>query len=200
LDDFYIDQYEVTNARYAECVDVSVCEPPSSNKSYTRDRYYDNAAYADYPVIYISWIDAKTYCEWREARLPTEAEWEKAARGGLEGAKYPWGNETINCSLANILGTACVGDTNAVGSYDPNGYGLYDVTGNVWEWTSDWYDPEYYANSPTKDPKGPENGSLRVLRGVSWGKGTYFLRVSVRAADLPDTPGGDSGIRCARTP
>ncbi len=117
LDDFYIDQYEVTNQRFAECVYAGVCDPPPVTGSETRESYYGNSVYDDYPAIFASWYDAQTYCEWRGARLPTEAEWEKAARGTDERT-YPWGDRKITCELANYL--SCGGDTRAIGS-NPDG-------------------------------------------------------------------------------
>jgi formylglycine-generating enzyme required for sulfatase activity len=142
LDAFYMDIYEVTNANYASCVMADVCEPPHLTKSDFRASYYGNLEYDNFPVIYVDWRMARTYCEtWREARLPTEAEWEKAARG-TDGRSYPWG-EGISCEQANYdgepdLAAYCVGETSEVGSYEggQSSYGLYDMAGNVFEWTS----------------------------------------------------------------
>jgi formylglycine-generating enzyme required for sulfatase activity/tetratricopeptide (TPR) repeat protein len=201
LDGFYIDQYEVTNERYAECVDAGVCDPPLDARSSTRESYYGHALYANYPVIFVNWAAAKTYCEWRDARLPTEAEWEKAARGGLEGALYPWGDEIPDCSLANYNdGAYCYGDTMPVGSFPPYGkFELYDMAGNVWEWTADWYDSNYYASSPRSNPTGPNKGDHRVLRGGSWS----FIDNALRVANRYYHPASMSisiGFRCARSP
>jgi len=184
LDAFYIDVYEATNARYAECVSTGDCKPPTSSSSYTRDSYYGEAQYADYPVIYVSWEMAKTYCEWRGGSLPSEAQWEKAARGGLEGMEYPWGNENPVCEKgaqngANF-GSCGTRDTERVGSYSPNGYGLYDMAGNVWEWVLDWYQADYYAGSPARNPPGPSNGEYRVVRGGSWFDVARILRAAFR--------------------
>ncbi len=195
---FYMDVYEATNARYQECVQAGVCSAPSNSGSYGRASYYGNAQFAEYPVLYVSWNDAKTYCEWRGARLPTEAEWEKAARGGLEGKLYPWGDE-IDCAKANY-NYSCIGDTSAVGSYAPNGYGLYDMAGNVWEWAADWYAADYYANSPADNPTGPASGEFRALRGGSW----YFNGSTVRASNRfwydPSVRNSSLGFRCAFSP
>jgi len=209
LDNFYIDRYEVTNARYEECVKEEVCDPPYLTSSYTQDSYYGNTKYADYPVIYVSWESAQTYCQWRNARLPTEAEWEKAARGSLERRKYPWGN-TIDGTLANFCDVNCsfdhrnidfddqYDDTAPVGSYEPNRYNLYDMTGNVGEWVADWYGPEYYSTSPSRNPEGPEDGDSRVLRGGSWISGVSNLPVANRNFFNPENQYYYVGFRCAR--
>jgi serine/threonine-protein kinase len=165
LDAFWIDQTEVTNAMYVKCVQDTACEVPSSTKSSTRDSYYGNPEFDNYPVINVSWDDAKTYCAWAGRRLPTEAEWEKAARGTDEH-KYPWGNNQPNSNLLNNN----MNDTTEVGKY-PNGaspYDALDMAGNVWEWVEDWQRDTYYANSPTSNPLGPDSGVYRGLRGGSW--------------------------------
>lgn len=202
LDDFYIDKYEVTNVFYQACVAAGACDSPKSLE------YYDDPAYQDYPVGYVDWYMASTYCEWREGRLPTEAQWEKAARGTDERL-YPWGDE-ISYQEANYLDNSipqsCVGRMVKVGSY-PKGvspYGVYELAGNAWEWVADWYEgnipyeDRYYANSPTSNPQGPETGDRKVLRGGSWWNIPFDLRTTTRNWDNPSVFGAIIGFRCAK--
>ncbi|HZK17093.1 MAG TPA: SUMF1/EgtB/PvdO family nonheme iron enzyme [Anaerolineaceae bacterium] len=199
---YLIDRYEVTNSQYRQCVEDGACKAPRSNASSSREDYFSDPAYDLYPVVYINYADAQAYCEWAGMRLPTEAEWEKAARGS-QANLYPWGNHDPDCTLANSLNnpnaTSCVGDTTMVGSY-PLGssqYGVMDMAGNVWEWVADYFSPNYYADSPTENPTGPESGTERVVRGGGWSGSWRYLRTSSRAYDLPFYSGADLGFRCA---
>jgi len=193
---FWMDKYEVTNKEYKKCVYAGACTPQKMTKSYTRrSSYYGDSRYNDYPLIYVTWDDACKYCEWKGGRLPTEAEWEYAARGGLSGARYPNGNN-ISKSEANYDGT----DTTAVGSYPANGYGLYDMAGNVFEWVSDWYGKDYYSNSPASDPQGLRSGRSRVFRGGSWDYHASGARVSDRRSGNHSGKSINIGFRCVRKP
>jgi formylglycine-generating enzyme required for sulfatase activity len=201
LDDFYIDKYEVTNALFKACVDAGECQPPQKTSSMTRESYFGNPEFEDYPVIYVSWENARDYCQWRGRDLPTEAQWEKAARG-VDGRVYPWGNE-IDPAFVNY--NDYVGDTTKVGSYEggKSPYGVYDMAGNAWEWVADWYSETYYQdtydlNTPLTNPTGPRSGEYKVLRGGSWHDDDTIVTTSNRGwSQLEYFENTDFGFRCA---
>ena len=224
LDAFYMDKYEVTNAQFKAFVD----ENPNWRKHgidgkfhngyylryWRRDGEYPDGkakhkypdGKAKHPVVYVSWYAAMAYAEWAGKRLPTEAEWEYAARGGVAGLKYPLGN-TISTRQANYNNH--VGDITVVGRYAANGYNLYDMAGNVWEWCLDEYDADSYAVSDHSRNLISGEGTLdnftsipfdssRVLRGGSWGSSTRVVRVANREWNTPTGTSGEYGFRCAR--
>ena len=168
---------------------------------------------SDHPVVHVSWNDACAFCAWVDARLPSEAEWEHAARGGLVGCRFPWGEELEpggEHRMNVFQGSFPVQNTRADGyagtapvdAFEPNGYGLYQMTGNVWEWTADWFSQTYYRESPRQDPQGPEGGSARVMRGGSYLCHASYCnryRVDARSSNTPDSSAGNVGFRVARS-
>jgi formylglycine-generating enzyme required for sulfatase activity len=210
LDAFWMDQLEVTNGMYQLCVGAGVCKLPQSVESQRRKNYYNNLDFKDYPVVYVTWGQAKSFCEWAGERLPTEAEWERAARGD-DLRTFPWGEDKPDERFANF--NFIVKDTSRAGSY-PLGaspFGVLDMAGNAAEWTNDFYNPNYYSNTELINPLGPLTSSnlFRVVRGGSLGDAEINIRVSKRSSvlgsdlsALPDAkeyPGDFSpriGFRC----
>ena len=192
VDAFWIDQTEVTNMQYKLCVDERICALP------TDPTRIDEVAYANHPVVYVSWENARTYCEWAGRRLPTEAEWEKTARG-TDGRTYPWGDQG-DCECANFWDCPEFETTSPVGFYGEKGispYGAYDMAGNVWEWVSDWYDAQYYQEAPRRNPTGPTSGIYHVWRGGSWNCNQTSARSAGRGNYNPDYWRDLIGFRCA---
>lgn len=234
LDAFWIDQTEVTNAMFARFIEETahqteakqagygfVYQPSTDNWEETNGADWTHPVGPEnsiigleyYPVVQVSWNDANAYCEWADRRLPTEAEWEKAARG-VDARQYPWGNN-FNGEYLNYCDTNCIMinsqdnstsdgylDIAPVGTY-PTGsspYNALDMSGNVWEWVADWFDETYYQTSPNNNPLGPENGTYRTLRGGSWSNGNIFVRSAVRTGSLPSETIDNLGFRCAMSP
>jgi formylglycine-generating enzyme required for sulfatase activity len=212
LDAFWMDQLEVTNAMYGLCVNSGECVPPQALKSQRRPDYFGSPEFNDYPVVYVTWGQAKAYCEWAGRRLPTEAEWERAGRGD-DFRTFPWGENKADGLLANF--NMLVGDTSRVGTYPAGAspYGILDMAGNVAEWVNDFYSFDYSGLlQNTLNPTGPQTSSSlnRVVRGGSLGDAEINIRVSKRSSVLgsnltasPSSRGylGDSspriGFRCA---
>jgi formylglycine-generating enzyme required for sulfatase activity len=196
VDAFEIGRYEVTTRQYVQCVRAGTCRTPL-NKTYT------NPEYEFHPVTDVDWYGAQTFCNWVGGRLPTEAEWEEAARGGLESKIYPWGNQEPTCTKgvpngANFLGESCPDDTTPVGSFAPNGYGLYDMAGNVYEWVSSLYRPYPYNAADGREDMSSTDS--RVLRGGSWFVVDDYVRTSVRYWNDPSYTYYEIGFRCSRSP
>ena len=217
LDGFWIDRTEVTNVRFSQFVEATghQTNAEKEGKSWiwngTKWELVNGADWRypggpgtsiigldEHPVVQVSWDDAQAYCEWAEARLPTEAEWEKAARGA-DGRRYPWGSEAPTSDLCNF--EFYIGMPNKVGSYPAGAspYGVLDIAGNVWEWVADRYDESFYSRSPERDPTGPSSGGRRVLRGGSWVDSSGSVRSARRDSSSQSGGGGvDVGFRCAK--
>ncbi len=201
LDAFYIDAYEQTTARYAKFLDATHREEP---KEWKPGGLFSTATwkqYGDRPIIGVSWVDADAYCRWAGRRLPTEAEWEKAARGN-DGLTYPWGKESPTNQHAHFAKSrwSGYGSLMSVGDHEAgkSPYGAYDMAGNVWEWVADWYDEGYYANSPERNPPGPPHGQRRVLRGGAWNAPALSIRGAYRESRTPEYQFNHIGFRCAK--
>lgn len=194
---FTIDRYEITNRKYQSCVEAGCCTPPQHDGSYTgRQPYYGNPDFDNYPVIFVNWQQAQDYCEGLGKTLPTEAQWEKAARSD-DGRTYPWGDDGANSSRANF-NMPINGDTMEVGTHSDGAspYGAEDMAGNVWEWAADWYDPDYYGASPTDDPQGPDDGFVKVARGGGFGSLGSSLATYLRVSYHPMEAFSMLGFRC----
>ena len=198
LDAYYMDKYEVTVEQYAKFLEAA------SRKAPPEWKIINQPSHQKHPVVMMDWADANAYCLWAEKRLPTEAEWEKAARGA-DGRIYPWGNDLPTPLRANygkkhwdqhtaLVPVGTLGDGKSP-------YGIYDMAGNAWEWVSDWYDRGSYKKSPSQNPKGPEHGDYKVLRGGSWHSKPASLHSSNRNYTSPEHhPSHNNGFRCAKTP
>lgn len=210
LDEFWIYRTEVTNAMYQACVEAKACPRPDYTTGVTTEDYYGNPAYASYPVIFVTYTHALSYCKWAGGKLPTEAQWEKAARGS-DGRLFPWGNETPTSERANLCDSQCAGGTERVASINdgypgpapvgsfPQGaspYGALDMAGNVWEWVFDWFHLAYYGSSPYENPLGPASGTTRVFRGGGWNNEISGIRTVVRSSLTPSKSLNGLGFRC----
>lgn len=202
LDAFWMDQTEITNAQYQKCVAIKECTPPHSTASETRKSYFDNPEFAVFPVIQVDWEQASVYCKWAGRRLPTEAEWEKAAKGDTDQI-YPWKGDAVGPSFANydMDDDWPNADTSEAGSIlaGASPYQVMELAGNVYEWVADWYDASYYSQSPAENPAGPADGSSRVIRGGSWSSDALFIRAASRLPYYPDGFANDIGFRCAQS-
>ena len=222
VSEFFIGRFPVTNDEYARFVQATGHAAPVVGDlplialsgrelvfrelaaPYVWENGQPPAGHGSHPVVLVRHDDALAYCQWlsatiaRTVRLPTEAEWEKAARGGTEGLRYPWGND-MDPSRGNFLtdpSTKHQRGTRPTGTYPPNAYGLYDVCGNVWEWVGDWYGPDYYGLGEMLDPRGPQSGNMRIVRGGSWvNDDVTMLRCAYRHKVPPDTYAHSMGFR-----
>ena len=194
---FYIDRTEVRQSDFARCVTAGACPAPHCKDDRPTD--WDPTKRAEHPVVCIDWASAQAYCQWAHKRLPTEAEWEKAARGS-DGRLYPWGNEAPTCERANYQECGRK-DTLPAGSL-PKGaspFGALDMAGNVWEWVADWHLSSYYVASPAKNPEGPFSGEARVVRGGAFKYGATELSSAGRTYDEPTIHYEHVGVRCAKS-
>ena len=202
LDGFWIDRYEVTNRMYKNFIDETGHRAPYVNAEWAQPYNWKDNTYplgkADFPVVLVSWEDAAAYAAWAGKRLPSEAEWEKAARGGLVKKKYPWGDQITKHNANYFTSITEKNQMKPVGTFPPNSFGIYDSAGNVWEWCADWYDQTYYKKSPEKNPPGPESGTYRVYRGGAWINREKHLRCSERARNAPVHQSHIIGFRCAK--
>lgn len=202
LDNYYIDIFEVTHGRYAEFVNATGHRIPVNPKYPKRTLWSDHLSdsLSERPIINVDWQDADAYCRWAGKRLPTEAEWEKAARG-TDDRRFPWGNVEPTHKHLNF-NQQWQGEKTLmpVGSYEAgkSPFGAYDMAGNVWEWVADWYDPLYYEKSPAANPKGPDSGTYKVLRSSGWSVETPLVRLFTRVKSDPTNRNDSTGFRCAK--
>ena len=203
VDTFYIDKYEVTNGRYLEFITKTGHRAPQHPKDPTKGLWQGNImpeSVVDLPVINVDWYDAEAYCQWGKKRLPTEAEWEKSAKGPNDW-RFPWGDVEPTDKHLNF-NQAWRGETTLVpvGIYEPgkSPYGAYDMAGNVWEWVADWYDAEYYSKSPDRNPPGPQKGTHKVVRSSGWQVETPQVRIFTRIKMDPLGRNHSTGFRCAK--
>lgn len=226
VNSFYMDKHETSNAQFARFLNA-LTDARTMNEDlraswivirndlavddkkdwWPTEIALENGVYSplpgfeNYPVVSVSWFAADAYCKWSGKRLPTEAEWEKAGRGGLEGKEYPWGDElpTVGVNYKKVWkNNAYPAPVEANNSFNPNGYGLYNMAGNVAEWCSDWYNAYYYRSSPSENPKGPETGISKVTRGGSWASNYSSVRVGFRNYSFPAALNSGVGIRCVK--
>ena len=191
IDPFYLDEHEVTNEQYAAFVKATGRRAP-----YNWPKGKVPEGKEKFPVVDLSWDDAVAYARWAGKRLPTEAEWERAARGLAEGGIYPWGDGSPSRTLARYNR---VDGPGPVRQLAPNAFGLYDMAGNVWEWCADWYEKDYYQQAPQRNPPGPAAGQYRVLRGGSWADLPKYLTCAYRSWARPAERSPNIGFRCAKS-
>jgi len=200
---FYMDEVPVVNSRFAFFVADTGFETSARAEDGSTWRTFATPDRQDHPVVLVSWDDAVAYATWAGKRLPTEAEWEKAARGLLIGALFPWGNQRADRGHTNWNRSPAESSfppTTPVRQFPANGYGLHEMAGNVWEWCNDWYLEDYYWRSPSRDPQGPDNGNTRVRRGAAWNvRRDFRLRCSTRGNMHPHKGHPNLGFRCVRS-
>jgi formylglycine-generating enzyme required for sulfatase activity len=201
LDEYWIDANPVTNqefARFIEATGFITTATMAGKQDWTTHAYPGRESH---PVVLVSWTDAEAYAIWAGSKLPTEAQWEKAARGGLVGKRFPWGDDMPSENRVNWNRTYVSGElpTSPITTFPPNALGVYDMAGNVWEWCHDWYSDDTYSAEPRRDPAGPAAGTYKARRGASWNvREAFRLRCANRGAMPPDSYHPNLGFRCVR--